>query len=458
MSKKTKRQKAIIRRRIFITVLSIVLAAVIALLSIVVASIVNNSGNNDNSSNPVAESSAIIKPEPTEATVINTGDIILHSTVLDGAKTTDGEYDFSAFFTEADTYFKKADLATANLEVTLGGTESGAYSGYPAFNAPDVLLDVIKNSGLDFLTTANNHCYDTGLFGLKRTVQQLKQKGIAFNGTKEIDTDPTYVVKDVNGIKIGMVAFTYENTSAEGRKSINGNVVKAEANDLINSFSYDRIDTFYSQAQSVIDGMQKDGAEAVAFYMHWGEEYQLSPNQWQKAIAQKLCNMGVDVIVGGHPHVVQPIELLHSEDSQNTAVCIYSMGNAISNQRKELMSPECTTGHTEDGVLFSYTFTKDSDGEVSLTAVDVIPTWVNKYRGGSGYQYTMYPLENSDMANKYDFDNATLSKAKASFERTKKQMASGLTECQKHLGCEVRFEEPTNENSAQEQVSENASN
>ncbi|MBR3967968.1 MAG: CapA family protein [Clostridia bacterium] len=458
MSKKTKRQKAIIRRRIFIAVLFVVLAAVIALLSIVVASIVNNSGNNDNSSNPVAESSAIIKPEPIEATVINTGDIILHSTVLDGAKTTDGGYDFSAFFTEADTYFKKADLATANFEVTLGGTESGAYSGYPAFNAPDVLLDVIKDSGLGFLTTANNHCYDTGLFGLKRTVQQLKEKGIAFNGTKEIDTDPTYVVKDVNGIKIGMVAFTYENTSSEGRKSINGNVVKLEANDLINSFSYDRIDAFYSQAQSVIADMQKDGAEAVVFYMHWGEEYQLSPNQWQKAIAQKLCNMGVDVIVGGHPHVVQPIELLHSEDSQNTAVCIYSMGNAISNQRKELMSPECTTGHTEDGVLFSYTFTKDSDGDVSLTAVDVIPTWVNKYRGGSGYQYTMYPLENSDMANDYDFDNATLSKAKASFERTKKQMSSGLTECQEYLGCEVRFEEPKNESSAQEQVSENASN
>lgn len=375
------------------------------------------------------------------ATVVNTGDIILHSTVLDGAKTADGNYDFSAFFKCAEKYFKAADLATANLEVTLGGKESGAFSGYPAFNSPDVLLDVIKNSGIGFLTTANNHCYDTGLFGLKRTVEQLKQSGIEFSGTKQTDTDPTYIVKNVNGIKIGMVSYTYENTSAAGQKSINGNIVNSEAVGLINSFNYDRINEFYTEAASVVDKMKKDGAEVTVFYMHWGEEYQLSNNTWQKTIAQKLCNIGVNVIVGGHPHVIQPVELIHSEDSQNTAVCIYSMGNAISNQRKEIMNPECTTGHTEDGMLFYYTFTKYADGEVKLTGVDIIPTWVNKYRGGSGYQYTMYPLESASMAESYGLDAAATASAKASFERTRQQVSKGLNECQQHLGCEIRFAE-----------------
>ncbi|MBR5473028.1 MAG: CapA family protein [Clostridia bacterium] len=463
MQGKSNRQKAIIRRRIFIAALAVFLAAVIALLSCVWSFIIPGAKNliddlfkqssitdvvdsSDEQTGDTGEIESEKEKEPVTATVINTGDILIHSTVLDGAKTSDGNYDFSAFFTEAESYFKAADIATANLEITLGGTESGAFSGYPAFNSPDSILDVLKNSGINFVTTANNHCYDTGFFGLKRTVQQLKLKGIGFNGTKEVETDPTYVVKDVNGIKIGMVSFTYENQAEQGRKSINGNIVKVEANNLINSFSYDRLDSFYQQAQSVIDNMQNDGADAVVFYMHWGEEYQLSANTWQKTIAQKLCNMGVDVIVGGHPHVVQPMELLHSEDSQNTTVCIYSIGNAISNQRQEIMNPECVTGHTEDGVLFEFTFTKYHDGETSLTAVDVIPTWVNKYRGGSGYQYTMYPLENADMANNYGLDATAVSKAKASYERTKKQIAAGLTECQKHLGCKVRF--------ADEQVSE----
>lgn len=452
MKKKTKRQRAIIRRRIFIAILAVILAAVIAMLAVIINAVVkytDNNGEFDSSSNTLVQSeSNESKIDPNaviaEATVVNTGDIILHSTVLDGAKTSDGNYDFSAFFTSAQSYFKSADLATANLEVTLGGTESGAFSGYPAFNAPDILLDTIKNSGINFLTTANNHCYDTGLFGLKRTAQQLKANGIEFIGTKEIESDPTYIVKDINGIKIGMVTYTYENSSAVGQKSINGNIVKPEANNLINSFNYDRIDEFYVEAQSVITAMQGAGAEAVVFYMHWGEEYQLTANTWQKSIAQKLCNMGVDVIVGGHPHVVQPIELIYSEDSQNTTVCIYSMGNAISNQRQELMD-SCPSGHTEDGMLFYYTFQKYGDGTVELSGVDIIPIWVNKYRGGSGYQYTMYPLENIDMANSYGFDSTALSKAQKSFERTKQIVAAGLYECQQYLGCDIRFEQQVTE-------------
>ena len=450
MKEKTKRQKAIIRRRIFISSIAIALTVCVAALCLLVSVIVKSVKSDDNS----LGSTSSTKSEQTEnssgenndpnrvvasATVVNTGDIILHSTVLDGAKTADGGYNFSAFFTETESYFKAADLATANLEVTLGGSESGAYSGYPAFNSPDSLLDTIKSSGIGFLTTANNHCYDTGIYGLKRTVGQLKTKGIEFSGTKEADSDSKYTVKNVNGIKIGMVAYTYENSSPAGQKSINGNMIVSEANSLINSFNYDRIDEFYNEAKSVVDNMKNDGADAVVFYMHWGEEYQLSANTWQKSISQKLCNMGVNVIVGSHPHVVQPIELLHSEDSQNTTVCIYSMGNAISNQRQEIMNPECTTGHTEDGVLFYYTFQKYGDGTTALVGVDIIPTWVNKYKGGSGYQYTMYPLETANMAENYGFDATALSKAKASYERTKQTVSAGLTECQTALGCDIRF-------------------
>ena len=443
-AKKTARQRAIIRRRLFVSCIAAVLVAAVALISFTVNSIIKSKNNNNPSSNPPSSGNSSSAAEPKEpyktasATVLNTGDIMVHSTMLTGAKTANG-YDFSAFFTKVAPHFKGADLSVANLEVTFGGTDSGVYSGYPAFNTPDSLADVIKESGLGLLLTSNNHCYDTGLFGLKRTLQVLKQRGIPYTGTKETPDEPYYLVKDVKGIKIGMVCYTFENNSGvAGRKSINGNIISTEANPLINSFSYENIDDFYASAKAAADAMKDDGADCTVFYMHWGNEYSLKPDTWQKSIAQRLCNLGVDVIVGGHPHVVQPIEMLHAEGGDNTTVCLYSMGNCISNQRQELMD-SCPSGHTEDGVWFSYTFDKSSDGTTVLSAVDVIPTWVNKYPGGSGHLYTIYPLETADAGSALGLSGGALSKSAASYARTKELLAPGLNEIQTLLGGNVRF-------------------
>lgn len=440
MKKRTKRQKAIIRRRIFVSLVALLLAAIVAVVFLIVNSGDGGSNNNEKTDNQPQNQSSNqssqeddkpqSKPEQKKitATVLNTGDILIHDNVLWGAEQSDGSYNFSKLFKEAKSYIKAADYAVANLEVTLGGEAAGKYRGYPGFNSPDSLLDYVKADGFDMLLTANNHCLDTGLPGMKRTVAQIKARDLDFLGTKETTDDPTYVVKNINGIKIGMVAFTYgTNSSASG------------AGTLINYFSSANLPGFYTEAQSVIDNMKKDGAEAVVFYMHWGSEYHTKPNTYQKTVAQKLCNMGVDVIVGGHPHVLQPIELIHSEDSQNTTVCLYSMGNSISNQRISEMTGLCETGHTEDGVLFNYTFARDDDGEVYLDAVDLIPTWVDRYGSAGNYQYTMYPLETAAMAESYGLDSATVQKAKASYERTKKIMAEGLGEIQEYLGCDLRF-------------------
>lgn len=442
---RTRRQKAILRRNLFVACCSLVLIGVIFLITFIIHSAtkpdISQSGSKPSS--PSKENSSTVSSEPIKesyAKVLSTGDIMAHSTQLTGAKTADG-YDFSAFFKEVDDYFKAADLSVANLEVTFGGTESGKFTGYPAFNTPDQLADAIKNSGLNFLLTSNNHSYDTGLFGLKRTVQVLNQKGIEFIGTSENDGDPLFTVKTVNDIKIGMANYTYETKSQKaGRKYLNGNLLAEEASGLISSFSYERIEEFYTEAENVIKSMKEQGAEFIVFYMHWGEEYQLQENTWQKTIAQKLSNLGVDIIVGSHPHVVQPIDIIYSEDGENKTVCVYSTGNAVSNQRKELIS-SCPTGHTEDGLIFTYTLKKYGD-EVTLTEVDVIPTWVNKYKGGGGYLYTIYPLESPDDGTaKFGLDSVTAGKMKASFERTKKTVADGITKVQQALGCELTFSE-----------------
>lgn len=436
MKKRTRRQKAIIKRNIFLSVCALILISVIALIAFVVSAIVKTPQKNDsNSSNSqIVESEPEVIPE-TYAKVLSIGDIMVHKPQLTGAKTNDG-YDFSDFFKEVSPIFENYDLSIGNLELTFGGKESGDYRGYPTFNTPDQLADDIKNSGISMLMTANNHSYDTGFFGMQRTVQVLKEKGVEYSGTRETEDEPNYIVKDINNIKIGIANFTYETAgSLEGRKYLNGAIIKEEANGLINSFSYKKLDTFYSEAQAIIDSMKQDGAEFITFYMHWGEEYQLTANNWQKSIAQKLSNMGVNMIIGGHPHVVQPMELIHSEDGENTTVCIYSLGNAVSNQRRELIS-SARKGHTEDGVMFSYTLKKSGDGTVSLVDVNVIPTWVYKY-SNNGFKYTIYPMENLKTATK-NYSHAA-SRLKESYERTKAIVKDGLTECQQALGCEITF-------------------
>ena len=430
----------------------IAVIGVVLTISAVFRALKSDNGNDTSeivisSSNEKEENTEPPLKDPVSATVVNTGDVILHDRIFKDAKeTSQGVYDFSDFFKVADKRFKNADYSVANLEVTLAGPTEGkpyhGYSGYPAFNAPDCLLDTLKDAGFKMLLTANNHSYDTRMAGLVRTVSKVKEYGFDFIGTKETEADPTYVVKDINGIKIGMVCYTYETKSAaDGRKTLNGNVMATEAQSLINSFDYNEIEKFYTEAEGVIKQMKDDGADAIVFYLHWGEEYQRSPNTWQKSIAQKLCNMGVDVIVGGHPHVLQPVSLLHAEGSDRITVCAYSLGNAISNQRRELLKTLCPTGHSEDGAIFTYTFTKTPDGETSLTAVDLVPTWLYKYTVGGKYRYTMYPLDDAATASSYGLGAAADANLSASYKRSKEIVAEGLTECQKALGCDIRFKD-----------------
>lgn len=443
-NKKIRKKKKSVKRKIFVFFNAVVITGVLGLIVYMAVSFFNGSQTADPQNSSSSQTSSAAEPEfkETTASVLSTGDIMVHSTQLDGAvvKST-GEYDFSAFFKEASEYFNKYDLSIANLEVTFGGSESGAFSGFPVFNTPDSLADAIKNSGLNLLITANNHSYDTGLFGLTRTARILKEKDIEFIGTKETEQDPSYLVKEVNNIKIGIANYTYETTTASspaGSKYLNGILLKSEANNLVNSFNYNKLEDFYAEAKSVISGMKEAGAEFIVFYIHWGDEYQLSPNTYQKSIAQQLSNLGVNIIIGSHPHVIQPMELITSEDGENTTVCLYSTGNAISNQRQELMD-SCPSGHTEDGVLFGFTLRKTQDG-VFLEDIDVIPTWVNKYPGGSGYQYTIYPLESRDApSTKYGLDSAAVARAQRSYDRTKAVLAESLTVCQESIGCDITF-------------------
>ncbi len=364
--------------------------------------------------------------EVSRATVSATGDVIGHTAILNAAYLSKNKYNFDFIYRYLGSYVSSSDYAVTNLETTLGG---GKYSGYPAFNSPDSLVDSIMGAGFDMLLTANNHANDTGYKGMHRTAQVLKKKKIDFIGTVENPEDKRYLVREVNGIRLGMVCYTYEGRGrSNGIRYLNGMMEKKSAA-IINTFNVNNLDEFYTELGERMEAMKSEGAEAVIVYIHWGEEYHLEQNKHQKNIAQKLCDMGVDVIVGGHPHVVQPMELLTSTaDSSHRTVCIYSIGNSISNQRRDLM--KLKTGHTEDGVFISFTFVKYSDGKVLLSDVNVLPTWVYLHRNSKTGRnvFEIIPLDQSvkDWSKAYSLNEKGLKDAKSSYKRTMQLVGDGL--------------------------------
>ena len=238
-----------------------------------------------------------------------------------------------------------------------------------------------------------------------------------------------------------MLCYTYATgLGPKGTPRLNDNAEIGEAG-ICNYFTYDNLPAFYSEVGGYLEKMKAAGAEATVVYLHWGEEYKWKtgegPNANQTAMAQKLCDMGVDVIVGGHPHVVQPVDLLTSgTDAEHKTIVLYSMGNAVSNQRKEEMQQSEPTGHTEDGVLFCVTFAKYSDGSVCVDSVELIPTWVNMHANSGSTEYNILPLEEATAAQwqaQFGLTDTQLANAKASFDRTQALTLTGMEKVQSYL-------------------------
>lgn len=384
-----------------------------------------------------------------------TGDVLAHGPVIQSALTESEGYDFSESFAYVSNSYDAYDFMIANLEVTLGGTAAGEYRGYPTFNCPDEMIDALKDAGVDMLLTANNHSYDTGHDGFIRTQEVLNQKGMLYTGSR-LSTDTTsYIVQDINGIKVGMICYTYETgDTLAGNKTVNGITVATEDTDLLNSFNYRQMDQFYSEVENAKEAMESEGADFVMMFIHWGNEYELTPSNTQKKIAQNLCELGIDIIVGGHPHVVQPMQVLTSESGEKT-YCIYSVGNSISNQRRTEIS-ESPNGYTEDGIIFGVEFQRWSDGTVKISDMNVTPLWVSLDTVDGKSQYTILPVDvtynfypalstfadsvngvvdpSRPATNIETFSPSDPSQINASYTRTMNTILTGLNECRQSLG------------------------
>lgn len=301
------------------------------------------------------------------------GDIMCHNSQYKDAY--DGStYDFSYVFDDIKDYISSADIAVGNLETTFAGKERG-YSNYPRFNSPEQLAYNLKDMGIDVLCTANNHSMDTNYSGVVSTLDFLDDAEISHMGTSRTAEEQNQIlVKDVNGIKIAFLAFTY---------GTNGIPVPSA-----NSYCVNLIDKDLILKQLELAKAQEP--DLICVNMHWGLEYQNVQNSDQEDWADFLFENGVDVILGSHPHVLQPMEkrtvTLEDGTTKNCFV-IYSLGNFISGQTKK---------NTRTSIILNINFTKDGEtGKTTIGDVSYVPIYMYKSSSGSTKRYKLLDITSS---------------------------------------------------------------
>lgn len=282
---------------------------------------------------------------PQEVQLLFVGDAMQHQAQLDKAKEIGkGEYDYTDCFTLIAPTIQEADYAVCNLEVPLGGGPT--YTGYPAFSAPDSFAQALIDAGFDMLLTANNHCLDRGDKAASRTLDALDSLKVDHIGTFHSSSDRDSVaplIKDINGFKIAFLNYTY---GTNGIQPQGGIEVAMIDKDLI---------------KKEINKAKEKGAEIIVVAVHWGIEYVLLENEVQRNLANYIVDCGADLIIGGHPHVIQPMEIVRNEKENKDVLIVYSLGNFISNMK---------TADTRGGALVWATLTRDNLGRAVLKGAD----------------------------------------------------------------------------------------
>ena len=326
--------------------------------------------------------------------IVATGDILIHKEILETQyDEVSNTYDFKNTLQYVKEYLSNADLAISNLEGTLSGIENYGFSGYPSFNAPDELADAMKWAGIDVVNNMNNHSLDRDIRGFYRTRETLENRGFDIIGTRSSIDDNRYIIKDVKGIKLGIISYSYTMTCEGGVRGLNGTPISSEIYPLMNTFREDSLEEDFISMKEEIEKMKANGAEVVIFYMHWGDEYELEPNDTQVKIATFLANNGVDIVFATHPHSLQPIDVIKSEDGLHETPIIYSMGNFLSSQRTERIE----NPYTEDGVMVFVKINKNEDtGEIKVEYPTYLPTWVNWYGKDDKLFYEVVPATIND--------------------------------------------------------------
>ena len=326
---------------------------------------------------PVAEVTAepTAVPQARKATIRALGEIAMQQNLLRSA-VKGNNFNFKDMFSEISSQMADADYTIADVEGTLGDTTD--YAGRnKKMITPSSLIDVLKKCGVDMLTIANDHALDGGAKELRATMKNLTAKGMAYvGGATSAKARKKAVVKTINGIKVGFIAYT--ETLLNAPKNRNSAVYKYGIN-LIAA----------SNASADIKAAKKAGAKVIICCVSWGKMMSRTPTANQKKIAQYLAKAGVDVIIGYNPHTVQPASWIETTNSKGTVrrtLCLGATGNFLSDQRKK---------YFDSGIIFQFTIkeTGPNTGKYTITAPRYIPTYVWRKKAANGkYTYKVLPV------------------------------------------------------------------
>ncbi len=306
------------------------------------------------------------------ATIMASGDMLYHDVLYGGMYDEEkDEFDFSSNYKHIQPLISSADLALGDFEGTINPHRELA--GYPIFNAPEEVVKSIKDAGYDAITLAHNHILDTGIEGLIYTVKAFEKEGMDVFGVS-LSEDEEILVKNVNGIKIALLGFSY------GFNGIEETISEEEYNTYLKDLNMKKVKKEIEQAEKI--------ADITVVMPQMGIEYSLEPTEEQKETYHAMIDYGADIIFGGHPHVAEPTEIVEKDGEKK--FIIYSMGNLLSNQRMETLD----NYWTERGVIMEVEVTKENKRTV-LTDIKAHPTWVSREpKGGMTFNgYTAFDYQ-----------------------------------------------------------------
>ena len=337
------------------------------------------------------------KVAPINFTMTAIGDTLCHNTQYwDAYNSSTKQYDFSYVYDNIKDYTSSADITIGSLETTFAGEDRG-YSNYPVFNSPDSLATGLKDIGVDVISLAGNHALDYGYSGICRTIDVLDNVGISHLGTyKSAEDQDKILIKDVKGVKIAFINYTY---------GTNGIPVPSDKSYCLNLIDKDLISKQIKQAK-------EQNVDMIVACMHWGTEYKTSANDEQKELADFLFKSGVDIILGNHPHVIEPMEkktITLDDGSTKDVFVVYALGNFTADQRAEI---------TRDSAILNLDITKVSDGKILINKVSYVPIYMYKNSAAKVHKFKILDIEKS-IAN---FDSGDTSIGSSVYSNLKVQL------------------------------------
>ena len=328
---------------------------------------------------PIVSQLFVASVPETRMTLVFSGDYMQHLPQVYSASRANGNFDYGGTLMHLSHFYKQADFAIVNFETTIADS---AYRGFPCFRSPAASMSYLKKAGVDIVALANNHCCDYGVSGIRKTLATADSCGLRTTGVYEKSHGCRLLVLEKENIRVALLNYTY---------STNGLPVPEDV--WVN-----KIDTALIAAD-IADAYRYGATDVILFY-HWGEEYQAQPQKAQRRLASWSRSKGVSLIVGAHPHVVQPIEVNMSDDSVISDITVYSLGNLISNQ-SDLMS--------RGGISFSVDLVKRGNEVTRYENPACLMHWVDVYWSDGRKHYQVIPvfdrdslLRNKQMAAKLD--------------------------------------------------------